>query len=67
MLLCHINVDRLHNGIVWMQSDPIPQRLHTVFLLEPILISVERQSMQLLPSPELPIQVGLDSILQTLD
>ena len=35
-----------------MQSDPCHHRLHTVFSLVPILINVERQSMQLLASPE---------------
>ena len=46
-----IHVDGLQNGIVWMQSDPSHHRLRTVFFLVPILISVERQSMQLLASP----------------
>ena len=48
--IAHIHVDRLQNGIVWMHSDPSHHRLHSFFLV-PILISVERRSMQLLASP----------------
>ena len=46
-------VERLHNGVVWMQSDPSHHRLHTVFFLVTILVNVERQSMQRLASPEM--------------
>ena len=48
--IAHINVGRLHCGMVWMQSDPSPHRLRTVFFLAPILISVERQSMPAMSS-----------------
>ena len=49
----HVHIGGLHNGMVSMQSDLCPHRLYlTGFFLVPILISVERQSMQLLTSPD---------------
>ena len=47
--IAHIQIGRLHNGMLWMQSDPNPHNLKYFFLV-PILIRVERQSMQLLVS-----------------
>ena len=47
--IAHIHVGRLQNGMIWMQINLSPHRLHTVFLV-PILICVERQSIQLLAS-----------------
>ena len=33
--IAHIHVDRLQNGIVWLQSDASHHRLHTVFFVVP--------------------------------
>ena len=48
--IAHIHIGRLHNGMLWMQWIQV-LKIWKYFFLVPILVCVERQSMQLLVSP----------------